>query len=191
MHRNGGVQPAEKQLPPALCAAQRFGDDLFHNAVCVQVLCCQLHHGAGLAAAGSIFPQNAGKPLGAEHRIHGVFQHQNVVGNAQAQRAAAGPLAGDNGQHRDSQTTHLHQVAGNGFSLAALFGIFAGVSARGVNESDDGTMKFLCLLHHAQGLAVALGSRHAKVAVQVFFQRGPFAVPQNGNGHPVEPCDPA
>jgi len=76
-------QPAEKQLPSTLCAAQRFGDDFFHNAICVQVLCRQLHHCAGLAAAGSIFPQNTGKPLGAEHRVHGIFQHQNVVGNAQ------------------------------------------------------------------------------------------------------------
>ena len=27
MRGNGGIQPAEKQLPPALCTAQRFGDD--------------------------------------------------------------------------------------------------------------------------------------------------------------------
>ena len=33
--------------------------------------------------------------------------------------------------------------------------------------------------------------KSAKVAAQVFFQRSPLAVPQNGNGHPVEPCDPA
>ena len=114
-----------------------------------------------------------------------------MVGNAQTQRAAAGPLTCDNGQHRDGQAAHLHQVAGNGFPLAAFFRILAGVSTGSVNKSDDGAVKFFCLFHHAQGLAVALRSRHAKVAAQVFFQRSPFAVPQNGNGHPVEPCDPA
>ena len=40
MYRNGGVQPAEKQLPPTLCTAQRFGNDLFYNAICVQIQMC-------------------------------------------------------------------------------------------------------------------------------------------------------
>jgi len=52
-------------------------------------------------------------------------------------------------------------------------------------------VEFFRLLHHAQGLAVALRPRHAKVAAQVFFQRGSLAVAQNGNGHPVETRDPA
>ena len=44
---------------------------------------------AGLTAAGGILPENAGKALRAEYRIDGIFQHQNMVGNAKAQCAAA------------------------------------------------------------------------------------------------------
>ena len=187
----GGVHSAEKQLPPALRTAQRFGDDFFHDPVRVQVLRRQLHHRAGFPAAGGILPQNAGEPLGAEYRIHGVFQHQNMVGNAQPQGTAAGAFPRDDGQHRDGQTAHLHQVAGNGLALSALLGILAGVRAGGVHKSNDGTPEFFCLLHHAQSLAVPLRSRHTKIALQVFLQRGSLAMPQNCDGHPMKPRNTA
>ena len=86
---NGGIHPGKQCLPSALCAAQRLGNDLLHDAVIVQILRSQPHHGAGLTAAGGILPENAGKALRAEHRIDGIFQHQNMVGNAKAQCAAA------------------------------------------------------------------------------------------------------
>ena len=46
-------------------------------------------HTPNLTAAGGILPEDAGKALRAEHRIDGIFQHQNMVGNAKAQCAAA------------------------------------------------------------------------------------------------------
>ena len=114
-----------------------------------------------------------------------------MVGNAKSQCAAAGAFARNDGQYRDGQTAHLHQVAGDGLPLAALLGILTGVSTGGINKCDDGPPEFFRLLHHAQRLAVAFRSRHAKVAAQVFFQRRSFAVPQNRNGHPMESRDTA
>ena len=105
--------------------------------------------------------------------------------------SAARAFARNDGQYRDGQTAHLHQVAGDGLPLAALLGILTGVSTGGINKCDDGPPEFFRLLHHAQRLAVAFRSRHAKVAAQVFFQRRSFAVPQNRNGHPMESRDTA
>ena len=53
--------------------------------------------------------------------------------------------------------------------LAELLGIFAGVGARGVDKGDDGKPKVVRMAHEAQRLAVAVGLRHAKVAVDVLL----------------------
>ena len=63
-----------------------------------------------------------------------------MVGNAQAQRAAAGAFPRDHRDHRNGQPAHLHQIAGNGLALAALLGILAGIGAGGVNEGDEVTL---------------------------------------------------
>ena len=174
-----------------LCAAHRLRDDLFHDAVLVQILCSQLHDLAGFAAAGGILPQDAGKAFGAQHRVDGVFQHQDAVCHTQRQCAAGGALAGDHCDHRHGQAAHLHQVAGNGFALSALLGILAGVRTRGVDKGDDGTVKFFGLLHQAQGLAVALRPGHTKVAAQVFFQRAALAVADDRDRLAMEQCHTA
>ena len=171
----------------ALCAAQRLRDHFFHDAVAVQVLRGQLHHLAGFAAAGGILPQDAGKALRAEHRVNGVFQHQDVVGHAQCQCTAGRPLAGDDGNDRNGQAAHLHQVPRNGFALPALLGILAGVCARRVDEGDDGAAELFSLLHQTQGLAVPFRAGHPEVAGQILFQRGPLAVADDGHRQPMEP----
>ncbi len=87
---------------------------------------------------------------------------------------------------RHGQAAHLHQVAGDGLALSALLGVLAGVSARRVDERDDGPTELLGLLHQAQGLAVALRPRHAEVAGQILLQRGALAVTDDGHRHAVE-----
>ena len=171
----------------ALCAAQRLRDHFLHDAVAVQVLRGQLHHLAGFAAAGGILPQDAGKALRAEHRVDGVFQHQDVVGHAQCQCTAGRPLAGDDGNDRNGQAAHLHQVPRNGFALPALLGILAGVCARRVDEGDDGAAELFSLLHQTQGLAVPFRAGHPEVAGQILFQRGTLAVADDGHRQTMEP----
>ena len=62
----------------------------------------------------------------AEHRVNGIFQHEDVVCHTQCQRTAGRAFAGDNGNDRHGQAAHFHQVACNGFALTALLGILAG-----------------------------------------------------------------
>ena len=182
-----GVQPFKQCCVAALGTAQGLRNHFFHDAIVVQVLCRQLHQLAGLAAAGGVLPQNAGKALGTQHRVDGIFQHEDMVRHAQRQRTAGGTFAGDDGNDRYGQAAHLHQIAGNGFALAALLGVLAGVRARRVDEGDDGPAKLFGLLHQAQGLAVAFRPGHAEVAGEIFFQCGALAVADDGHRHPVEP----
>ena len=53
--------------------------------------------------------------------------------------------------------------------LAKLLGILAGVSSWGVDKGDNGEPKVVGVFHKAQRLAVAVGLRHAKVAVDVLL----------------------
>ncbi len=187
----GRVQRRVQSRVAALRAAHRLRDDLFHNPIPIEVLGRQLHQLTGLAAAGRIFPQDAGKALRTEHRVNGVFQHEDVVCHAQCQCTAAGALARNDGDDGHSQAAHLHQVAGDGLALTPFLGFLAGVSTRRVNKGNDGAAKFFGLLHQAQSLAVPLGARHSKIAGHVFFQCGTLAVTDDGHGHPVEFGDAA
>ena len=114
-----------------------------------------------------------------------------MVCHTQCQRTAGRAFAGDNGNDRHGQAAHFHQVACNGFALTALLGILAGVSARRVNEGDDGPAKLFGLLHQAQGLAVALRPRHTKVTGQIFFQCAALAVADDRHRQSVKTGDAA
>ena len=148
---------------------QRLGDHFIYDAGVSQVLCSELHHFAGFVAAGGILPQNAGKPFRAEHRVDGVFQHQQAVGYAQSQRTAAGAFARDHSDHGNSQAAELGHAPGNGFALAPFLGFLAGVGARRIQKGQDGAAELFGLLHQTQGLAVPLRPRHPKVAAQILL----------------------
>ena len=66
-------------------------------------------------------------------------------------------------------------------ALAALLGPDAAVGAGGVHEADHGPAELLGLAHEAQGLAVALGVRHAEVAAHTLL--GGVAALDGDHGH--------
>ena len=68
-----------------------------------------------------------------------------------------------------AQPRHLAQVAGDRLGLAALLGVEARVGARRVHEAEDRPAELRGELHHAQRLAIALGLRHAEVAVDLLL----------------------
>ena len=93
-----GVDAVEQDGMTPLCSADGLRNDLFHNAVPVEVLCGQLHKLTGFAAAGGIFPEDAGKAFRAEDGVDRIFQHEDVVGHSQSQCAAGRAFAGDDGE---------------------------------------------------------------------------------------------
>jgi len=116
----------------------------------------ELHHAAGLVAAGGVLPQDGGKALRGEDGVHRVLQHEHAVAHAQGQGAAAASFPGDHGDYRHGETAGQGQGAGDGLRLAPGLGLQAGVGAGGVDEGDDGTAELLRLKHEPLGLAVAL-----------------------------------
>ncbi len=132
------------------------------------------------------FPEDGGTALGADHREHRVLQHQHLIGHANGQSATGAPLTNDGGDDGHFELGHFKNVAANGFALPALFGIDAGISARGVHKGEHGQLEFLGGFHQAQGLAIALGPAHAKVAQGSLFGVAAFLVAQHHARRAVE-----
>ena len=70
---------------------------------------------------------------------------------------------------RRRQHRHLEDVAGERLGLSALLGAEPGIGARRVDQRDDRRVEARGQLHQAQRLAVALGVRHAEVALEVLL----------------------
>ena len=107
----------------------------------------------------------------------GVLQHVDAIADAHAQRASAAAFADHDDDHRHAQARHFAQVVGDGFGLAALFGVDAGIGAQAYRASEMmGRENLAASSISAHRLAVAFGLGHAQVAEQLSaWCRGPFA----------------
>ena len=145
-------------------AADRLVDDLVDQAQRLQAVRgdAELLGGVGGALGG--LPQDRRAAFGRDHRIGRVLQHQQLVADADRQRAARAALADDGGDDRHLELRHLEDVAADRLRLAALLGADAGIGARRVDEGEHRQAELLGQLHQAQRLAIALGPRHAEVA---------------------------
>ena len=114
------------------------------------------------------------------------MQHHQDVGHAQCQRTARAAFADDDADDGHFKGRHFQQVAADGLGLATLFGPHAGEGARGVDEGDDGQAELLGQLHQAQRLAIALGTRHAEVAVRALLGVAPLLVADDNDAAAVE-----
>ena len=81
---------------------------------------------------------------------------------------------------------HLENVAANGLGLTTLLGVDAGVGARRIDEGEHRQLELLGGLHQAQGLAVALGLAHAKVAQRALLGVATLLVAQHHAGLAIE-----
>ena len=84
------------------------------------------------------------------------------------------------------QASHFAEVQGDGFGLAALLGVDAGVSAHGVDKRDDRPAEFGGQLHQPECLAIAFGLRHAEVAIQLLFGIAALLLANHHDGLPFK-----
>lgn len=164
-----GLDDLCRQLMIAVGAAGRFGQDLVDNLDLHEIGGCQPQGFGGIGRLGLIAPENRRTAFGRNHRIPGVFQHQDPIADPDAKRTAGSAFADDGDDDRDFEAEHFEDIAGNGFGLAALLGFDAGEGAGGVDEDDDRASEAGGGLHQAQGLAVALGMHHPEVAFELLL----------------------
>ena len=114
-------------------------------------------------------PQDRGAAFGRDHRVGRVLQHQRDVADGDRERAARAAFADDGDDDRHAQPRHLVEVAADRLGLAALLGADAGIGAGRVDEREERQAELLGELHQPQRLAIALGPRHAEVAVDLLL----------------------
>jgi hypothetical protein len=72
-------------------------------------------------------------------------------------------LAGYSHNDRNLQPRHLPQIDSDRLRLAALLGVYAGVSAGRIYQRENGAAEFFSHLHHSQRFSVPIGFGHSEV----------------------------
>ena len=103
-----------------------------------------------------------------------------------AKRAARAAFSGDGDQDGHGKARHFAQVVSDGFGLAALFGVHAGICAGRIHEDEDGAVEFRGELHRAQGFAIAFGLGLAEIAREALLGVAAFLAADDHYGLAVK-----
>src|SRR5208283_2024004 len=131
-------------------------------------------------------PDDGSAPFGRNHGVEGVLHDVHAVAHGHGQRSPRTAFSRDGDDDGHGQTRHLSQIVRDGFPLAALLGVYAGVRAGRVNESEHRPAKFCRELHHPQGLTVAFWFGLTKIAYDALFRVAALLVADDRNGAPAE-----
>ena len=138
----------------------------------------------GMIAAA---PQDRGAALGRDHRIDGMFEHHHTVAGGKRDGAAGPALADDAGNHRGGKPQAGTDGAGDGFGLAALLGTAPGIGARRIDEAENRKPEAAGKIHQPRRLAVALGPRHAEIALDTLLGGASLFGAHDHHGLATEP----
>ena len=172
-------------------AARRLGYDLVDHAEPEEVLGGDLERFRGALPLARVLPENRGAALGGDDGVDGVLEHQHPIGEADRKRAARATFADNRGDDGRLQRGHFDQAAGDRFRLASFFRAESRIGARRVHERDDGRAEFGGQPHQPHRLAVALGMRHAEVAIQVLLGIPAFLMTDHHDAGAIEPRPPS
>ena len=117
-----------------------------------------------------IAPQDRRAALGRDHRVDRILEHQDPIGDAECERTARAALADHDGDHRALEARHHLQRLRDRLGLATLLGAEPGIRARRVDEANDRALESRREPHEARRFAIALGARHAEVAMDVVLR---------------------
>src|SRR5579863_10070838 len=178
----GGAKRGGGGVVIVLGAAYGFGDNAVDEAEFEEIRGGEAEGGGGAGRLAGVAVDDGGAAFGGDNAVISVLQHIDAIGDAEAERAAAAAFADHSGQDRNAEARHLAQVDGDGFGLAALLGVDAGIRAGGVEEGDNGPVEFGGEAHDAKSLAVSLRLGHAEVAVEFLLGVAAFLLADNDDG---------
>src|SRR5262249_42786685 len=95
-------------------------------------------------------------------------------------------LADHRDDHRHGQLRHLAQVVGNRLSLTTFFSVNAWICARRIDETKDGTAKFLCQFHGPDRFPVPFGLWHSEVSVLTLLRVATLLMSDNNDGQSMK-----
>ena len=167
-------------------ATDGLSDQLVDQAQAQQAFGGDAHLLGGVLGLVAGLPQDRGAAFRRDDRVGAVLEHQRAVADADRQRATGSAFTDHSADHRHLQLGHFQQVAGDGFGLAAFLGADAWIGAGRVDEGQDRQMEAFGHLHQAQGLPVALGSRHAEVAADLALGVAAFLVANDHHAAAVD-----
>ena len=175
----------------AVRAADRLGDDAVDDAEPREIGRGDLHVGGGVLRLGGVAPQDRGGALRRDDAVDRVLQHQHAVGGGDGDRAARAAFAED---HRDVRHAEIEAGFGrarDGFGLAALLRVDAGIGAGGVDQRQHRNVEPVGHLHQPHGLAVALRPRHAEIMLEAGFGGRALLVADDADALALEPAEAA
>ena len=109
------------------------------------------------------------QPSGGDHGVDRVFEHQHPVAGGECYGAAGAALADDGGDDGDGGREAGLDGAGDGFGLAAGFGVDAGKRAGGVHEGEQRQAEAAGEIDQPARLAVALRLGAAEIVLYPRF----------------------
>src|SRR5437660_461677 len=170
---------------------ERRGDDRVDDAEAQEVGRRDPHRLRRLRRLRGVAPEDRRAPLRRDHRVDRVLEHEDAVAHSDRERAAASPLARDDGDDRRAEPGHLAQVPRDRLRLAALLGPDARVGAGRVDQGEDRLAELLGEPQEAERLAVSLGVGHAEVPRDLLARVTALLVTDDDDPLPVEACEAA
>src|SRR5579885_1535735 len=141
-----GFEVVGGQAIVMVSAAQRFGDEFVDQAKRFELAGADAHGLGCLWGEGFVAPENISGGLRRGDGVDSIFHHQDTVGDADGEGAAATPLTDDGGDDGDAQTRHQVEILGDGGGLPAFFVSQRGKSPGSVDQADNRETEFFGLL---------------------------------------------
>src|SRR5215469_2140360 len=169
MGKNRFSKVSRRQLMVVMGPAERFRDNFIDQTQLFQIVGGELQRLGRLRGVTSVLPQNRGTAFRADNRIIRVFQHENTIGNSDAERAAGASFADHGCNNWGPQDHHFAQINSNGLRNMPLLRAYARVGARRIDERNHRQMKLFCKPHQSKGFSVSLGVGATEIPPNIFF----------------------
>src|SRR5213080_210805 len=178
----GRHRASEPPLRDRCAPRRRARNNFVHDSQVFQILRGNFHGRRGGFRLRRIAPNNRGATFRRNHRVEAVFEDVHFVADGNRQRATRAAFARYGHDDRHGQPRHFAQIPGDRFALPAFFRIDPRVRALCVDEAENRPRELRRELHYAQGFAITLRLRLAKVSREPLLGVASFLMADHRHG---------